>query len=217
MPKDSTPRGIKNNNPGNIERNARDKWQGLAAKQTDRRFLQFTDAVYGIRAIARILITYQDKYKVTTLLGAIKKWAPAPENNPTGYAQAISQRCGIDTGGVIDFHAYAYLRPIVEGIIRQENGQQPYTPAQLDQGLALAGVLPPKKSIAASGTVQAGTAAAVTTTGAGVVETLQGAADQVSSLTPYLDVAKYVFLGLTLAAIGYMVYRRWDDARRLAR
>ena len=45
----------------------------------------------------------------------------------------------------------------------------------------------------------------------------QGAADQVQGVVPYLDIAKYAFLALTLAAVGYMIYRRWDDARRLAR
>ena len=54
------PRGIRNNNPGNIRRNG-DPWQGLAKEQNDREFFTFKSAVYGIRALARLLITYQDK------------------------------------------------------------------------------------------------------------------------------------------------------------
>ena len=54
-------RGIRNNNPGNIDRNAT-KWQGMADKQDDPRFIVFTSPQYGIRAMARVLLTYQSKY-----------------------------------------------------------------------------------------------------------------------------------------------------------
>ena len=53
------PRGIRNNNPGNIECGS--PWQGLRTQKerTDNRFAQFTDPVFGIRALACVLITYQ--------------------------------------------------------------------------------------------------------------------------------------------------------------
>jgi hypothetical protein len=225
MPKDTTPRGIRNNNPGNIERNARDKWQGLAPKQTDRRFCQFTDAVYGIRAIARILITYQDKYRVNTLLAAIKKWAPAPENNPVKYAQFIAAQGGLDTGNAIDFHRYEFMKPIVLGIIKYENdGQQPYTPAQIDKGLALAGIEPPAKPIARSATVQAATVGVSTSTVAGGAAVVAAAAPAVGVLGDIANLVRengaiLAVLGCValIALFGFIVYRRWDDARRLAR
>ena len=47
------PRGIRNNNPGNI-RKSNVKWQGLAAEQTDGAFYQFTRPEYGIRALCRV-------------------------------------------------------------------------------------------------------------------------------------------------------------------
>jgi hypothetical protein len=74
------PRGIRNHNPGNIRRNG-DPWQGLAKDQTDREFFTFQSAVYGIRALARLLITYQDKYGLCTIETIIGRWAPAVENN----------------------------------------------------------------------------------------------------------------------------------------
>ena len=49
-----TARGIRNNNPLNIE--AGENWQGL--KGTDGRFAIFETAEHGIRAAARILRTY---------------------------------------------------------------------------------------------------------------------------------------------------------------
>ena len=53
-----TPRGIRNNNPGNIECGS--PWQGLRPQneRTDNRFAQFADQVFGIRALACVLITY---------------------------------------------------------------------------------------------------------------------------------------------------------------
>ena len=43
------PRGIRNNNPLNIER-SKSKWQGLAEHQRDPRFAQFKSMTWGIRA-----------------------------------------------------------------------------------------------------------------------------------------------------------------------
>ena len=45
----SLPRGLRNNNPGNI-RITKDKWQGLREKQTDKEFFQFVEMKWGYRA-----------------------------------------------------------------------------------------------------------------------------------------------------------------------
>ena len=50
-------RASRNNNPGNIEHGG-NAWHGMSAKQTDPRFVQFTEGKWGVRAIARILRTY---------------------------------------------------------------------------------------------------------------------------------------------------------------
>ena len=81
------PRGIRNNNPGNIRRNG-DPWQGLAKDQTDREFFTFQSAVYGIRALARLLITYQDKYGLCTIEGIITRWAPAMRGHASSAAKS---------------------------------------------------------------------------------------------------------------------------------
>lgn len=44
------PRGLRNNNPGNI-RTTKDRWQGLRPQQTDPAFFQFTEMRYGYRAL----------------------------------------------------------------------------------------------------------------------------------------------------------------------
>ena len=44
------PRGIRNNNPLNIRRTAKDQWKGLRAQQTDASFCQFESLEFGWRA-----------------------------------------------------------------------------------------------------------------------------------------------------------------------
>ncbi len=48
----------------------------------------------------------------------------------------------------VDVHTYAVARPLVESIIRHENGRQPYPDAVIDKGLALAGIEPPVLTVA---------------------------------------------------------------------
>jgi len=83
------PRGIRNNNPGNIRRNG-DPWQGLAETQGDKEFFTFATPVYGIRALARTLITYQDRHGLRTIRQIISRWAPPVENDTESYVKAVT-------------------------------------------------------------------------------------------------------------------------------
>lgn len=150
MTQKTLPRGIRNNNPGNIELG--DPWQGLADKQTDGRFAQFKTPAWGIRALARTLITYQDKHNIRTVTAAINRWAPPVENDTGAYVRAVQKAVG---GDLVDMHDYQYLRPLVEAIIKHENGVGPiksantwYDAATIDEGLRLAGVRPEGKGVA---------------------------------------------------------------------
>src|SRR3990167_2174428 len=91
--RDSVPRGIRNHNPGNLRR-SKDPWQGLATSQTDPNFFQFKSAVWGIRALARTLITYQDKYRLSNVHDIILRWAPPMENNTGAYINAVCASMG---------------------------------------------------------------------------------------------------------------------------
>jgi hypothetical protein len=54
-------RGERNNNPGNIDWNAANNWQGqlsLELEHVPPRFARFDCAENGIRALARILLHY---------------------------------------------------------------------------------------------------------------------------------------------------------------
>lgn len=54
MRNNNLPRGLRNNNPGNIRRNS-DVFQGEIRPSKDKSFKQFETMPYGYRAIFRIL------------------------------------------------------------------------------------------------------------------------------------------------------------------
>lgn len=211
------PRGIRNNNPGNIRRNG-DPWQGLAKEQNDREFFTFNSAIYGIRALARLLITYQDKYGLCTIETIITRWAPAVENNTTAYIQSVARHTGFAALQTLDMHRFEHLKPIVKAIIQHENGQQPYSDVEITKALVLAGVEPKQQSLQASRTVKGGQVATAGTLGAGTIEAVQEALEPATTtlmaIAPYLEAAKWLLLVVTLIGIGVMIWARIDDRRK---
>ena len=210
-------RGIRNNNPGNIRRSA-DPWQGLADQQTDADFCVFKSPIYGIRALACTLIAYQDKHALRTIRAIIGRWAPATENNTDAYVKAVADDSGRDPDQTLDMHSYADLQAVVTGIIKHENGQQPYTAAQIDKALVLAGVEPEQKSLQQSRTVKGGQTATAATVGVGALEavreSLDPAREALLGIVQYVDAVKWLLLFVTLVGIGIMVWARIDDRRK---
>lgn len=128
-------RGERNNNPGNIRHVPGVTWLGQSAIQTDDAFVQFTDPRFGIRAVARILRSYETR-GIDTLEDAIDRWAPPNENNSVAYVQAVCTDCGIAADEAISLEDH--LPAVVTAIIRHEEGEVIYTPDQIAQGIALA-------------------------------------------------------------------------------
>jgi len=116
----NTTRGLRNNNPGNIISNSI-KWQGKIG--TDGRFIKFDTMENGVRALARILKVYQRKYKIDTIEGIIKKWAPPVENNTEKYIQFVSKNSGIDRKAKLNLQDSSQLYRVVDSIIKFENGK----------------------------------------------------------------------------------------------
>lgn len=120
------PRGIRNNNPGNIRWG--DEWKGLVPKsqRTDKLFCQFISPEYGIRAIIIILRNYQSKYGLRTITGIIKRWAPPNENNTQAYISSVAQATSTGANQPIDLTDSRKLFQLLQAIIQHENGSQPY-------------------------------------------------------------------------------------------
>lgn len=210
-------RGIRNNNPGNIRR-SKDPWQGLAEKQMDKEFLTFQSAIYGIRALARVLISYQDRYHLNTIEKIVNRWAPPAENNTKAYIAAVAKETGVAADSKLNLHSFEHLLPIVKSIIQHENGQQPYTEAQLTKALVLAGVEPEQRNLQQTRTVKGGQAATAATVSVAVVEAVKEnvdpAREALQQMVPYLDVAKWLLLVVTLIGIAVMIWARIDDRNK---
>lgn len=130
------PRGIRNNNPGNIRRSGT-RWKGQSAIQRDPAFVQFDSAIWGIRALARVLGTYRHSYGLNTVRGIITRWAPPSENDTEAYIAAVAKAVGVAAGAIVAWDA-GKQRRLIKAIIQHENGQQPYSDLVIDAGIALA-------------------------------------------------------------------------------
>lgn len=142
------PRGIRNNNPGNI-RTGGDAWLGKTGD--DGEFLTFDKPENGLRAAARLLQTYQTKHGLKTVADIIGRWAPPDENQTAAYVQAVSIWADVEPDEPIDVHDYGTALRLLRAIVRFENGKPPegqsdwYPPEVYERGLRLAGVSPSKK------------------------------------------------------------------------
>lgn len=220
-----TSRGILNNNPGNIDYDPRTKWQGLDTPPLELpregikpRFCRFKSPAWGIRAMARVLITYQDKYGLASVRAIVNRWAPPVENNTDAYIYAVANKLGVSPVDAIDVHTYPVMRALVEAIIKHENGTQPYDSATLDNGLALAGIIPkPKPATKDPDIVTAGGGGL--TGGASIVaDAAQQTMDSASQMAGYLDTAKYLFMVMSVgmfAFTAWRVYRRWKASQEV--
>jgi hypothetical protein len=121
------PRGIRNNNPGNIEYSPNTKWQGLATTPSDGRFCKFESAKYGIRALCIILRNYQKTYNLSTVRQIIDRWAPPVENNTDAYVMDVAKAVGVAPTTKINLGAADTLLALAKGIIKHENGYNPYS------------------------------------------------------------------------------------------
>lgn len=138
-------RGVRNKNPGNIDFNPRNDWQGQIGKEpgANGRFAVFDSPENGIRALAKLLINYRGKdgmpgvggKGIDTVLETINRWAPSSENNTEAYARSVARRLGIQPNDVIDIKNPKVLRETVVGIIIHENGGNPYSAAVIDEGV----------------------------------------------------------------------------------
>lgn len=179
---------LSRNNPGNIRYTGADKWQGAATPPQVNGFCAFTTPAFGIRAIARVLISAQDKHGCRTVRDHISRYAPPADNNPTeAYIANVCKWTGFAPMQSLDVHTYADMRPLVEAIIHQEQGAQPYSDMQINEGLKLAGIVKPLSETATASAARdpkmiAGTVIAAATGAQQVIGSVSGVWDSINSL-----------------------------------
>lgn len=130
------PRGLRNNNPLNIERTG-DSWRGMSPEQRDPRFVQFVAPEWGIRAAVVILRNYQRRYHLHTLTEILHRYAPAVENHTKRYIERVSSRAGISPDTPLDLTDRELVSRIIEAMWLVECGV-PGDPEVIRRGLDLA-------------------------------------------------------------------------------
>jgi hypothetical protein len=134
------PLGLRQRNPGNIRPGA-----GFIGESGDGGgYATFGSDDEGLRAIQRLLMTYGDKYDIKTLRQLANRYAPPSDNNPTGnYIDFLSDKTGIGPDDEINLAESG--SSIIPAIVGFEQGQQPYSQAQIDRAIRAAGTDDPAK------------------------------------------------------------------------
>jgi len=226
------PRGIRNNNAGNVEYSPANKWLGLADNPSDGRYCRFNHPRYGIRAFVLLLLKYQTEYRLKTISAMLNRYAPRQDNNATdAYIEHVAKAAGVTGKTPVSIRDFRTAKAIVMAIIEFENGMQPYPEALIVEGIAAAGVATDAettvgnvKPVIKSTEQLAVSGAAVGTSGlaglewlktqvennqTAVIEGLTKAQDQLSGVQT-LGWIQVALLAAVLGSIWYLAWRRGE-------
>lgn len=226
-------RGIANHNPGNL-RYTGTAWKGLASPPSDRTpwktgMCRFSSAVMGLRAMAKNLLNYQDRYGLTKINQIIPKWAPEEDNNnEANYISRVVKRSGLAANQELNLHDPATLEPLMRSMIAVECNSRTtdyfdhYSPAEFAQAFAEAGLevasaplpvdkepAPPapepateKAKDAAQGVAIGGGAASIAD------QVVQNAAPQIASGGHSTMVIIAIVVFAVVVAVGFYIWKR---------
>ncbi|HEJ7993751.1 TPA: lytic transglycosylase [Serratia liquefaciens] len=129
----SAPRGIRNNNPGNL--NYVGQNGATLEKHATPRFARFNSAFEGFAALGKQIKAYYNGtskaagyQKLQSVEDIISRFAPASENNTQGYINKLSKMLGVGRGDSLNIHDPQVLATLMNGITQIENGKNPYAP-----------------------------------------------------------------------------------------
>lgn len=139
----AAPRGVRNNNPGNIDR-TKTPWQGEdrseAARQREHRFCVFLTPEAGFRALAKTLLTYRTKHGLRTVQDIINRWAPPNENVTSAYVREVAKALDVEPTEVIDVRNFRTMYLLAKAIARHENGGHFWSDRIIHDGVIQAGI-----------------------------------------------------------------------------
>ncbi len=118
----SYPRGLRNNNPGNIVITKND-WRGKVpvAQNTDKKFEQFQTYQYGVRAMIVLLRNYIDRYQLKTINAIVNRWCSGGCDLNV-YVKVMTQSTGYAADQQLTANQET-LKRLVRGIAQVEQGQ----------------------------------------------------------------------------------------------
>lgn len=127
------PLGLRQKNPGNIRPGA----GFIGETGQGGGYATFGSDDEGLRAIQRLLMTYGDEYGINTLSGLANRYAPTSENPTENYINFLSKQTGIGPDEEIDLAGRG--SSLIPAIVGFEQGQQPFSKAQIDRAIRAAG------------------------------------------------------------------------------
>ncbi|CAB4172066.1 hypothetical protein UFOVP1349_48 [uncultured Caudovirales phage] len=123
QPATREPRGIRNNNPLNIEAGSFTQSQP-GFQGSDGRFAKFENQDQGLTAAENLIDVYGRKHGINTVAGIVNRWAPASDGNPvSAYAEAVARDVGVDPHQPLDLTDAQLKRGIVMAMGKFENGK----------------------------------------------------------------------------------------------
>ncbi|GBQ44428.1 structural protein [Komagataeibacter europaeus] len=128
------PRGIRNNNPGNLDYVGQ-PGAHLETGVAEPRFAAFPTMGDGIRALRDQLLRYAER-GLTTVSSIISVYAPPTENATGAYISGLCRHMGVQADTVLDLRDPATMRGLIEGITTMENGPGHLSPAQISSALS---------------------------------------------------------------------------------
>jgi hypothetical protein len=131
-------RGERNCNPGNLEFVSTFRWRGQLPHDPtiEPRFARFESAHYGLRALARNLLTYYRTHRIDTVRGIVSRWAPSGENDTDAYVRHVSRLVGVDPDTPMNVSLPASLHALVRAIVLHENGRCLYSDEDMAAAVA---------------------------------------------------------------------------------
>ncbi|MBE7619574.1 structural protein [Komagataeibacter sp. FXV2] len=130
------PRGIRNNNPGNLDFVGQ-TGAHLETGVPNPRFAVFPTMADGIRALRAQLLRYGER-GLTTVSSIVCVYAPACENATGAYVSVLCQKMGTGPDTVLDLRDPDTMARLIFGIAVVENGPGHLTLAQIEQALQTA-------------------------------------------------------------------------------
>ncbi len=114
--------GIRNNNPGNIEK-TQIAWLGKIAPGGHQRFEQFQSIALGIRAMLVDLRNKISNKGLDTIEKILYVWAPPSENNTEAYINAVAASSGIPRKTVLDPNSSYQMQAVARAMAKHETGK----------------------------------------------------------------------------------------------
>lgn len=134
------PRGIRNNNPGNLKmNNPQEGWLGSIdrSENTDGVFEQFLFYEYGLRAMLKLMRNKMNRDGHNSIRKLIYSWAPPIENDTEAYVAYVENKTSIPQNQVITTGDKDRIFLIAQAIESQENGKIVMTRTDFDKADAL--------------------------------------------------------------------------------